>query len=218
MGVDFFPKTFQLSDGSIINCLIYDTAGQERYKAITETYYKRADAVLLVYDISDQKSFKEIKDYYCPNIKEFCKKNIPIILLGNKADMENKRQVPIEDGVKLAVNENFKFKETSCLKNENVAGAFEALVEMWNFEYQKNLPKPRSNSGEKKKSKMSNKKKNDDNESFNNCYTLRNSVFLSSTNFKEDMMNIEEDDMKNQRFSLQPNMLTNKNHKKKKCC
>ena len=74
MGIDFFAKSFQLSDGSVVNCLIYDTAGQERYNSINESYYQKADAILLVYDISDRKSFEQIKNYYCPKIEELCKK------------------------------------------------------------------------------------------------------------------------------------------------
>ena len=68
--IDFVPRTFQLSNGSVVNCFIYDTAGQERYKSLCETYYKRADAILLVYDISNKDSFELIKKYYSPHIKE----------------------------------------------------------------------------------------------------------------------------------------------------
>ena len=137
IAVDFFAKTFQLSDGSVVHCLIYDTCGQERYKAINESYYRKADAALLVYDISEKKSFDVIRDYYCPKIKQFCKKDIPILLLGNKIDREQFRQIKTEEGIELASKEKYRFKETSCLKNENVADAFEALVEMWNIENQK---------------------------------------------------------------------------------
>ena len=133
-GIDFVAKTFQLSDGSVVNCLIYDTCGQEKYFSINESYYKKADAVLVVYDISQKDSFEKIKEYYCENIKIFCKKNVPILLLGNKADREAFREVPTEEGIELAKKEKYKFKETSCLKNENVADAFEALIEMWNIE------------------------------------------------------------------------------------
>ena len=129
----------QLSDGSVVHCLIYDTAGQERFNSINETYYKKADAVLLVYDITNKDSFDLIKNYYCPKIKEFCKKNIPIILLGNKTDLEENRVIPMEDGIALSVEYKFKFCQTSCLKNENVADAFEALIELWNFETQKKI-------------------------------------------------------------------------------
>ena len=137
LAIDFISKTFQLSDGSIVNCLIYDTCGQERYNSMNESYFRKADAALLVYDISNRKTFEIVKDYYCPKIKEFCKKNIPIILLGNKADKENLRQIQPEEGAQLALKEKYKFKETSCLKNINVADAFEALIELWNIEFLK---------------------------------------------------------------------------------
>ena len=137
MGLDIVPKSFQLSDGSVVSTLIYDTCGQERFNSINESYYKKADAILLVYDISVRKSFDVIKEYYCPNIKKLCKKDIPIMLLGNKADKKNLREIKTEEGIKLAVQEHYRFKETSCLKNENVADAFEALIEMWNIESQK---------------------------------------------------------------------------------
>jgi small GTP-binding protein len=102
------------------------------------SYYNKADAILLVYDISNRKSFDKIKNYYCKKIKECCKKNnIPIILLGNKADLPN-REVQTEEGIALALQEKYKFKETSCAKNENVADAFEALIEMWNIENSNN--------------------------------------------------------------------------------
>ena len=138
--VDFLSKTFQLSDGSVVNCFIYDTCGQERFNSLNESYYKSADAALLVYDISNRKTFDLIKEHYCPKIKDICKKNIPIILLGNKTDKIKERQIQPEEGTKLALDYKCMFKETSCFKNENVADAFEALIELWNFE-KKNIIK-----------------------------------------------------------------------------
>ena len=131
----------QLSDGSLINCQIYDTAGQERYTAIIESYYKKADAALLVYDISNKDSFDIIKNYYIEAINENCKKDIPIILLGNKADLENEREISKEEGMLLAKQEDYEFDECSCLKNINVASAFETLLERWNFERHKEKEK-----------------------------------------------------------------------------
>ena len=106
-----------MSDGSVINAFIYDTCGQEKYTSINESYFKKADAALLVYDISNRESFEIIKQYYSPKLKEICQNKIPIILLGNKFDLEGKREVSLEEGIKLALDEKFKFKETSCLKN-----------------------------------------------------------------------------------------------------
>ena len=144
-GIDLIPKIFQLADGSVVKFQIYDTCGQERYNSINEFYYKRADAILLVYDISNRNSFLKIKDYYCDKIKELCNKDIPIILLGNKTDLEDQRKVPQEEGIALALSHNYKFKETSCTKNENVADSFEALIELWNVDYQKTKSESKKN-------------------------------------------------------------------------
>ena len=116
-----------------MKCSIYDTPGNENYNGINETYYRKADAILLVYDISNKESFDRIKQYFYPKIKELCKKDIPILLLGNKLDKENEREVSIEEGASFAVEKNYLFKECSCLKNENVSEAFEALIDMWNI-------------------------------------------------------------------------------------
>ena len=88
MGYPNYFSTYKLSDGSLVNVNILDTAGQEKFKAVSENYYKRADCCLLVYDISSRKSFDECKNYYNINIKERCKKNVKVILLGNKTDLE----------------------------------------------------------------------------------------------------------------------------------
>ncbi len=88
LGYDSFNKAFLLSDGSIVACHIKDTSGKERFKSLGISYYRDADAVLLVYDISERRSFESIKKYFIPHIKEYCKKDIIILLLGNKADKE----------------------------------------------------------------------------------------------------------------------------------
>ncbi len=129
--INNYYKSFQLSDGSFINCIFYDTPGQERFRPICETYYKKVDAVLLVYDISNKASFEEIQNYYCIKIRELCNIDIPIILVGNKTDKEYEREIKTEEGLYLANKENFLFIETSCLKNENVTEAFEMLIETW---------------------------------------------------------------------------------------
>ena len=133
------------------------------------SYYNKADAILLVYDISNRKSFDKIKNYYCKKIKECCKKNnIPIILLGNKADLPN-REVQTEEGIALALQEKYKFKETSCVKNENVADAFEALIEMWNIENIKQMNKEKNDENKQNKDLGTKNKEN-----HSNSLTLKN--------------------------------------------
>lgn len=109
---------------------ILDTAGHEKFKSICEQYYKQADGCLLVYDISKRSTFDEIKDYYKEKVKEKCKEDIKIILLGNKIDLEDKREVPSEEGANFAAENGYMFMETSCLQNKYVADCFETLIEI----------------------------------------------------------------------------------------
>ena len=130
-----------MSDGSLINVHIRDTCGQERFDSINEKYYQQADGILLVFDIAEKSSFNKIKDYYVEKIKEKCKLGIPIILLGNKTDLEDKREVSQAEAIDLSITEEYIYKETSCVKNENVADAFETIIEMSNISNKKNNQK-----------------------------------------------------------------------------
>ena len=113
-----------------MNVLIADTAGQEKLKALSNQYYQKADGVLLVYDITNQASFDEIKNYYSKQIKDRCKFGVKVLLLGNKTDLEDERKISPEMGVNYAVDNNFLFMEKKKIKNKNVAGCFETLIEL----------------------------------------------------------------------------------------
>ena len=174
-GLDYYPVTYKLSDGSIINVHIRDTCGQERYDSINEQYYQKADGILLVFDIANESSFNKIKNYYIEKIKEKCKMGIPIILLGNKTDLEDKREVSQEEAIDLSIKEEYIYKESSCVKNENVADAFETIIEMWNLYNKKN----NQNSIKRTKSKDNLKKENARTESFSlteRTYSYQNKI------------------------------------------
>ena len=134
LGIDNQFQCVQLSDGSIIKLRVLDTAGQEKFNALSERYYKEADCCLLMYDITSMESFDKVKNYYVETIKNMCKKDIKIILLGNKTDLKNQRQVSDVDGKDLAEENGYMFMESSCKDNYNVSDAFTALVEMTNKE------------------------------------------------------------------------------------
>ena len=110
-------QSYRLSDGSVVNVRIMDTGGQERYDSIIESYYKDADCCLLVYDITSEKSFDKIKDYYIGKIKENCKSIIKVILLGNKTDLKDERKISLKSGTDLAKENGFIFMESSCKDN-----------------------------------------------------------------------------------------------------
>ena len=137
-GLPNYFCAYQLTDGSLVHVKLLDTGGQEHFKSLNEQYYKNADCCLLVYDITNRESFEECRDYYNKNLIEKCKKNVKVILLGNKTDLEDKREVKPEEGAGLALQNDYIFIETSCLKNTNVANAFETLIELTNIEAKKN--------------------------------------------------------------------------------
>ena len=127
---DYYSQTFQLTDGPYVNCEIIDTGGQEKYNALNKIDYQKADSCLLVYDITNSKSFEECKNYYKDKIINNCKNKVKVILVGNKTDLEKQRQVTREEGIEFAQQNKYYFKETSCEVNFNVEDAFETIIIM----------------------------------------------------------------------------------------
>ncbi|MBA0660869.1 hypothetical protein Goklo_012816, partial [Gossypium klotzschianum] len=109
--IDFKIRTIEL-DGKRIKLQIWDTAGQERFRTITTAYYRGAMGILLVYDVTDESSFNNIRNWI-RNIEQHASDNVNKILVGNKADMdESKRAVPTSKGQALADEYGIKFFET----------------------------------------------------------------------------------------------------------
>uniref|UniRef100_A0AC11EQL5 RAB13, member RAS oncogene family n=1 Tax=Ovis aries TaxID=9940 RepID=A0AC11EQL5_SHEEP len=104
-----------------------DTAGQERFKTITTAYYRGAMGIILVYDITDEKSFENIQNWM-KSIKENASAGVERLLLGNKCDMEAKRKVQKEQADKLAREHGIRFFETSAKSSMNVDEAFSSLA------------------------------------------------------------------------------------------
>ena len=210
LNVDNFYTIVQLSNGSLINIHIYDTLGQERYNSINESYYRKGEAVLLVYDISCKSSFERIKNYYVNKIKASCEKDIPILLLANKTDLEDKREVSKEEGMALAIQENYEFQESSCQKNLNVAGAFVSLIERWNFENQKKMNNTPNKSSKIVKSNILQKTMTEMN--------LENEMKKCNTERKRSQSTfIENKRGKGESIKLTKGKVKKSNHKKR-CC
>ncbi|XP_061139645.1 ras-related protein Rab-8B-like [Syngnathus typhle] len=122
IGIDFKIRTIEL-DGKRVKLQIWDTAGQERFRTITTAYYKGAMGIMLVYDISNEKSFENIKNWI-RNIEEHASSDVEKMVLGNKCDMSDRRQVSKDRGEKLAIDYGVKFLETSAKTSLNVEEAF----------------------------------------------------------------------------------------------
>ncbi|CAK8691301.1 ras-related protein Rab-10-like [Clavelina lepadiformis] len=126
IGIDFKIKTVELN-GKKIKLQIWDTAGQERFHTITTSYYRGANGIMLVYDITNTKSFDNISKWL-RNIEEHASEDVEKMLLGNKCDMEDKRMISKERGEMIAKDHGIKFYETSAKNNINIETAFIALA------------------------------------------------------------------------------------------
>ncbi|KAL1206821.1 Ras-related protein RABA4b [Cardamine amara subsp. amara] len=138
IGVEFQTRTLVIDDKNI-KAQIWDTAGQERYRAVTSAYYRGAVGAMLVYDMTKRESFDHIPRWL-EELRTHADKNIVIILIGNKKDLEDQRSVPMEDAKEFAEKEELFFLETSALKSTNVENSFNTLLtEIFNTVNKKNL-------------------------------------------------------------------------------
>ena len=133
IGFDFKYKCITLKDGKNIKMQIWDTAGQERFRTIAKSYYKGAQGIILMYDVTNQKSFDNIKKWLA-QIKEEASSKVCVLLVANKIDIE-KRLISREDGEDIAKSFDLDIYETSAKDNINVSEAFEDLAEKINEKY-----------------------------------------------------------------------------------
>ena len=155
LGIDFKTKIITINN-SLIKLQIWDTAGQEKFRTITKSYYKDANGIILTYDISNSDSLKNIQNWM-KLIEQNAEDGVCKILVGNKCDLEN-RAIKKEEGEKIAQDFGMKFFETSAKSDINVDEAFNYLVTIILEKAQKNI----SNSNivlEKDKHKKKKKKK-----------------------------------------------------------
>jgi small GTP-binding protein len=157
IGLDYRLKSMTLKNKKNIKLQIWDTAGQDRFRAITKNYYKGANGIILIYDVTNLQTFENVKNWIT-QIREEANKNVVIFLAGNKADLpEESRAVQKEDGQKMAEEYNMPFQETSAKEGINVNETFQELVEKIDEVFSKlEIPKAEQKNilfnGKKKKS------------------------------------------------------------------
>ena len=123
IGVEFGAKNIQINN-KIFRIQIWDTAGQENFRSITRAYYKNSVCAILVYDISNRETFEHISNWI-EDCTAQSPKTVFMILVGNKSDLSNNRQVTFDEGKEMAKNNNMMFFETSAKTGENVDKIFE---------------------------------------------------------------------------------------------
>ncbi|KDO26207.1 hypothetical protein SPRG_08569 [Saprolegnia parasitica CBS 223.65] len=127
IGIDFKVKTIDV-DGKRVKLQIWDTAGQERFRTITTAYYRGAMGILLVYDVTDDHSFQNVRNWM-RQIQQHASPNVNKILIGNKCDVDpSERVVTTQQGEELAAEYGVQFFETSAKSNLNVEEAFRSIA------------------------------------------------------------------------------------------
>ncbi|XP_040020467.1 ras-related protein Rab-25b [Gasterosteus aculeatus] len=126
IGVEFSTRTTQLS-GFTIKAQIWDTAGLERYRAITSAYYRGAVGALLVYDITKHLTYESV-ERWLKELYDHADPHIVVMLVGNKSDLESERAVPNEEAKDFAEKNGLLFLETSALESTNVEAAFNDVL------------------------------------------------------------------------------------------
>ena len=120
-------QTIKLPDDKSVDIILWDTMGQERYRSVNKIYYKNAKVGILVYDVTDKKSFEAIKNYWYEQLKESGDKDIIICLVANKYDLYEKREVSNEEGEEFAKSIGAIFASTSAKNDSGINFLFENI-------------------------------------------------------------------------------------------
>ena len=126
IGVDFKMKKKEI-DGKVIKVQIWDTAGHERFRAITYSYYRGANAIIIVFDLSDKKSFISITEWL-KQIEKHAKENVYKFLVGNKSDLVEERKVSFKEAKDYADEHDLPYIETSAKEGININELFESSI------------------------------------------------------------------------------------------
>ena len=125
IGVDFKIKTLKINEKNV-KLQIWDTAGQERFRTIISSYYRGAQGILLVFDVTEKESFESLNNWLI-EIEKNANKNVVKILIGNKCDLEDKRVISYSQAKDFADSNGLNYVETSAKTNNNVTEAFSEI-------------------------------------------------------------------------------------------
>ena len=128
IGIDYKIKTIEYKSKKI-KLKIFDTSGEERFKALTKNYYQGSDGIILVFDLKKRESFEDVA-YWMKEINKSCDKNkIGLLLIGNKNDGDlNEREINKVEGLNMSNLYEFKYIETSALINDNIKESFDIII------------------------------------------------------------------------------------------
>ncbi|KAG7496375.1 ras and EF-hand domain-containing protein-like isoform X2 [Solea senegalensis] len=126
VGIDYSVKTLTL-DNMQVAMQLWDTAGQERYRSITKQFFRKADGVVVLYDVTVEESFRAVRPWLA-NVQDAAGVGIPVLLLGNKMDMDEDREVSFKEAEQLAYENRVMFFEVSAYTGNNVTESLTHLA------------------------------------------------------------------------------------------
>ena len=135
IGLDFQSKNVTIHDQDV-RLILYDTAGQEKFRSLIPMYIREAQIILLIYDISDKDSFDSIPKWI-QEVLDVKNSEAVFALIGNKNDLEKERKVTFEEGQKFADENKFIFQEVSAKNGNNFEKLFEAVYNKFKSEFEK---------------------------------------------------------------------------------
>jgi Ras-related protein Rab-5C len=128
IGVAYSTKTITVDSTKTVKLDLWDTAGQERFRSISSLFYRGAGAALIVYDITDRKSFTTAQTFWLKQLRQYAVRHAIIALAGNKSDLEGRRQVPRAEARAFAEREGLIYLETSAKSGRNISQIFGAIA------------------------------------------------------------------------------------------
>ena len=137
LGVEFAAKNAVI-DNKVYRIQIWDTAGAESFRSITRAYYKNSVCAFIVYDITKRETFENVQ-VWLDDIKNQCPQTVLLVLVGNKLDLENERQISYEEGESFAQKNNMYFFETSAKTGINIENLFLKSAETINERIQEDF-------------------------------------------------------------------------------
>jgi len=126
-GIDLKTTDIEIKNKKI-HIQLWDTAGQEKYKAITKNLFLKVMGALIIYDITNEASYNNLKSWV-KLIKEECGKHMQLIILGNKSDLNDQRKISKDEAINYAKEQNIEYIETSSKTGENVKKAVTMICE-----------------------------------------------------------------------------------------
>ena len=127
INVEFKIKYMKLDNNLFAKLTLWDTCGAEMFRAVTRQYYKNAHAIILVFDLTDQNSFNDLKDIWLNDVENYGEKNTLILIVGNKLDLIEERKVTESQAINFCRENGYKYTEASAKEGTNILKTFEEL-------------------------------------------------------------------------------------------